>query len=98
MFLIIKSKDSFASAVSNSDGAKAGYGDIITKEGPIEFLNGTGVVCQNNNKYDTHFHATMCDQNGTVFGGHIVIKAYSHINYCRFNNYGDQRCRNVTSI
>ena len=39
---------------------KAGYGEIITKEGPIEFLNGTGVVCQNNNKYDTHFHATMC--------------------------------------
>ena len=50
----------------------AGYGDVIKKEGPIEFLNGTGVVCQNDNKYDTHFHATMCDQTGTVFGGHIV--------------------------
>ena len=55
---------------------KAGYGDIITKDGPIEFLNGTGVACQNNNKYDTHCHATMCDQNGTVFGGHIV-KGYT---------------------
>lgn len=50
----------------------AGYGDVIKKEGPIEFLNGTGVVCQNNGNYDTHFHATMCDATGVVFGGHIV--------------------------
>ena len=50
----------------------AGYGSVIKKDGPIEFLNGTGVVCQNNGKYDTHFHATMCDKDGTVFGGHIV--------------------------
>ena len=39
----------------------AGYGDVLQKDGPVEFLNGTGVVCQNNNDYDTHFHATMCD-------------------------------------
>ena len=51
---------------------KAGYGDVITRNGPVEFLNGTGVVCQNNDQYDTHFHATMCDRYGTVFGGHIV--------------------------
>ena len=51
---------------------KAGYGEVIEKEGPIEFLNGTGVVCQKEGCYDTHFHATMCDQTGTVFGGHIV--------------------------
>ena len=50
----------------------AGYGDVIKKDGPIEFLNGTGVVCQNAGKYDTHFHATMCDKEGVVFGGHIV--------------------------
>lgn len=50
----------------------SGYGDVFTKEGPIEFLNGTGVVCQNKGDYDTHFHATMCDKEGTVFGGHLV--------------------------
>ena len=50
----------------------AGYGAVIKKEGPIEFLNGTGDVCQKDGNYDTHFHATMCDQTGTVFGGHIV--------------------------
>ena len=50
----------------------AGYGDVLKKEGPIEFLNGTGVICQNNGNYDTHFHATMCDASGVAFGGHIV--------------------------
>ena len=50
----------------------AGYGAIIECDGPIEFLNGTGFVCQNDDNYDTHFHAVMCDQTGKVFGGHIV--------------------------
>lgn len=54
----------------------AGYGDVLQKDGPVEFLNGTGVVCQNNNDYDTHFHATMCNASGQVFGGHIV-KGYT---------------------
>lgn len=50
--------------------------ECSAKDGPVEFLNGTGVVCQNNNAYDTHFHATMCDASGNVFGGHIV-KGYT---------------------
>ena len=55
-------------------GAKvgAGYGDVLKKEGPIEFLSGTGVVCQKDGAYDTHFHGTMCDKDGKVFGGHMV--------------------------
>lgn len=51
---------------------KAGYGDVIFKEGPIEFLNGTGFICQRDGMYDIHFHATLCDSKGTVFGGHMV--------------------------
>lgn len=50
----------------------AGYGDLEIVEGPVEFLNGTGVVCQRDGDYETHFHATMCDQHGDVFGGHMV--------------------------
>ncbi len=50
----------------------AGYGDVVKRPGPVEFLSGTGVVCQKDGDYDTHFHGTMCDQYGTVFGGHIV--------------------------
>lgn len=50
----------------------AGYGSVNTVEGPVEFLNGTGVVCQKDGNYDTHFHATMCDKTGRVFGGHVV--------------------------
>lgn len=54
----------------------AGYGDVIKKDGPIEFLSGTGVVCQKEGQYDTHFHGTMCDKDGKVFGGHMV-KGYN---------------------
>ncbi|SBV95426.1 conserved hypothetical protein [uncultured Eubacteriales bacterium] len=50
----------------------AGYGEVNRCDGPVEFLNGTGVVCQNAGNYDTHFHATMCDKDGRVFGGHLV--------------------------
>lgn len=50
----------------------AGYGDVIKQSGPVEFLSGTGVVCQNKGKTDIHFHGTMCDKDGRVFGGHMV--------------------------
>ncbi len=50
----------------------AGYGDLNRVDGPVEFLNGTGVVCQRDGDYDIHFHATMCDKEGIVFGGHMV--------------------------
>lgn len=50
----------------------AGYGDVIKKEGPIEFLSGTGIITQNSGKTELHFHGTMCDKTGVVFGGHIV--------------------------
>jgi predicted DNA-binding protein with PD1-like motif len=50
----------------------AGYGEVNRVEGPVEFLNGTGVVCQRDGNYDTHFHATMCDKEGKVFGGHML--------------------------
>ncbi|MFD2445423.1 PPC domain-containing DNA-binding protein [Bacillus sp. CGMCC 1.16607] len=50
----------------------AGYGELNEVEGPIEFLNGTGVVCQRDNQYEVHIHGTMCDHKGNVFGGHLV--------------------------
>lgn len=50
----------------------AGYSDLMTATGPIEFLNGTGIVCQRDNQFEIHLHGTMCDQEGQVFGGHMV--------------------------
>ncbi|MFE8702738.1 PPC domain-containing DNA-binding protein [Cytobacillus sp. FJAT-54145] len=52
--------------------AGAGYGDLIEVDGPIEFLGGTGVVCQRDGEYEVHIHGSMCDQEGKVFGGHLV--------------------------
>jgi len=50
----------------------AGYGDVLKVGGPVEFLSGVGVVCKKDGDCDIHFHGTMCDRDGTVFGGHIV--------------------------
>jgi len=54
----------------------AGYGDVIERGSPVEFLSGTGVVCQKEGQCDIHFHGTMCDAEGNVFGGHMV-KGYN---------------------
>lgn len=48
------------------------YNDLVVKEGPIEFLHGTGVVCQREGHFETHFHGTMCDHKGQIFGGHFI--------------------------
>ena len=59
--------------IANSESkVGAGYGELQVRQGPIEFLQGTGVVCQRDGDYDIHFHGTMCDQEGNVFGGHLV--------------------------
>ncbi|MGI6084936.1 MAG: PPC domain-containing DNA-binding protein [Acetivibrionales bacterium] len=50
----------------------AGYGDVVKSDGPVEFLSGVGVVCKKDGACDIHFHGTMCNKNGTVFGGHLV--------------------------
>ena len=50
----------------------AGYGEVNRKDSPIEFLSGVGVVCKKDGACDIHFHGTMCDKNGAVFGGHFV--------------------------
>ena len=51
---------------------KAGYGDLMKVEGPVELLNGVGIVCLKDGVIDVHFHATMCDKDCKVFGGHLV--------------------------
>ncbi|HSJ37712.1 MAG TPA: PPC domain-containing DNA-binding protein [Planococcus sp. (in: firmicutes)] len=50
----------------------ASYGPLQQLAGPIEFLNGTGFVCQREGDYEIHLHGTIADQTGKVFGGHFV--------------------------
>lgn len=52
----------------------AGYGEIKRLEGPVEFLAGTGVICQEGGRTSIHFHATLCDSEGKVVGGHMVAR------------------------
>ncbi|MCK1999256.1 DNA-binding protein [Psychrobacillus psychrodurans] len=63
----------FVYLVPNEDSPiGVGYNNLVVKEGPIEFLQGTGVVCQRDDQFETHFHGTICDQNGNIFGGHFI--------------------------
>jgi len=58
--------------VPNNAKLGAGYGDVNRVEGPVELMNGMGLITEKDGKSEIHFHATMCDKKGTVFGGHIV--------------------------
>ncbi|EON73911.1 PPC domain-containing DNA-binding protein [Lysinibacillus sphaericus] len=48
------------------------FSEIIEKEGPLEFIQGSGVVCKRDGIYETHFHGSMSDQWGCVSGGHLI--------------------------
>ncbi|KPN94990.1 PPC domain-containing DNA-binding protein [Lysinibacillus sp. ZYM-1] len=50
------------------------YSDVIEKAGPLEFIQGSGVVCKRDGEggYETHFHGSMSDQWGVVSGGHFI--------------------------
>ncbi|WP_277585348.1 PPC domain-containing DNA-binding protein [Psychrobacillus antarcticus] len=66
-------RSGFVYLVPNEDSVLGvGYNNLVVKEGPIEFLQGTGVVCQRDGQFETHFHGTICDQNGNIFGGHFM--------------------------
>lgn len=51
----------------------AGYGDPVHEEGPLELLSGQGSIGrEQGGAFFIHLHAVMCDQNGRVFGGHVI--------------------------
>lgn len=51
----------------------AGYSSPLEIPGPIEFLGGTGVVCEGEKgERLTHFHGTISDKLDRVYGGHFM--------------------------
>ena len=51
----------------------SGYGDVAEAYDPIEFLGGLGIITQTEKgETELHFHGTLCDKEGKVFGGHMV--------------------------
>lgn len=58
---------------SNENKVGAVYSDPIVLEGVIEFLGGQGVICQSpDGQYLTHFHGSVSDMEGRVWGGHFL--------------------------
>lgn len=67
-------KASFLFAVPKPEAkVKAGYSTPLELTGPIEFLGGLGVVCEDEKgERLTHFHGTVSDKLDHVYGGHFM--------------------------
>ena len=48
--------------------------DLVSVQGPVELLSAHGMlgVDSPNGEMTGHFHATFCDEEGKMFGGHIT--------------------------
>jgi len=46
----------------------AGYGDPIVKQGPVELIAAQGMLVDG----ALHLHGTMCGDDGTCYGGHMI--------------------------
>jgi len=68
------SKSTFLIAMPKKDDPeKIVYSSPIEVSGPIEFLGGQGIVCKDEKgETVTHFHASLTDKSGRVYGGHLV--------------------------
>jgi len=68
------SKSTFLIVMPKKDEPeKIAYSSPIEISGPIEFLGGQGIVCKDEKGETlTHFHASLTDKSGRVYGGHLV--------------------------
>lgn len=66
-------KCSYKILASKDTKLGAGYTEPIEKEGPIELLGAMGNIAEGEDgSVDIHVHATLCDEDGVVQGGHLV--------------------------
>ena len=59
------------------DSTSQEYHTIKYDEG-LELTSLQGNISQNNGKYHGHFHITLSDREGNVYGGHL-IESYIHL-------------------
>lgn len=45
--------------------------DLVTIQGPLEFIVGQGMICLAGDKPEVHFHGTITDQEGRSWSGHM---------------------------
>jgi predicted DNA-binding protein with PD1-like motif len=58
--------------INGPDGQPA-YSDPVTIQGVMEILQGTGMICRNQEgELDLHFHGMFIDQDGQIRGGHFL--------------------------
>ncbi|UOQ91923.1 DNA-binding protein [Halobacillus shinanisalinarum] len=55
------------------DGLPSGYGNEIEINQPVELVNATGFICEDeNHELDLHLHGLVTEENGKVSAGHFV--------------------------
>jgi predicted DNA-binding protein with PD1-like motif len=55
------------------DGTPSGYGRNINIDNPVELINCTGFICQDeNNNLDLHLHGSVIEENGKISAGHFL--------------------------
>ncbi len=50
------------------------YHTPIRRNGPFELLGASGFISNTNGKVEIHIHGIMADENGILFGGHLLEK------------------------
>jgi hypothetical protein len=60
-------------AIAKDESIKTGAGfvEVNDIQGPVEFLSGQGIICEEDGEMFIHLHGVMSDINHHVFGGHI---------------------------
>lgn len=55
------------------NGEPSGYGKEIVINNPVELVNGTGFICEDEqNNLDLHLHGLVAEKEGTLNAGHFV--------------------------
>ncbi|WP_378933328.1 PPC domain-containing DNA-binding protein [Metabacillus herbersteinensis] len=55
------------------NGLPSGYGRDIAIENPVELVNCTGFICEDeNNNLDLHLHGLVAEEDGTLSAGHFL--------------------------
>lgn len=56
-----------------ANGSPSGYGREINIENPVELINSTGFICQDENKeLDLHLHGCVTEEDGRISAGHFL--------------------------
>lgn len=61
----------FTAAPASGTKSGVGYSEPIRVKGPIEFINGQGIIMEREGDIFIHFHGMIMDLDRKIYGGHF---------------------------